>query len=107
MSEVTGATNDVFKMLNNADLTFGEVEDEDNDIVSLTHGNYIKFMESPDRKIRESAFTNMYESYKKLINTIATNYNYNTKTDVVTARIRKYSSSLETALSGGNIPVSV
>ncbi len=107
MSEVTGATNDVFKMLNNADLTFGEVEDEDNDIVSLTHGNYIKFMESPDRKIRESAFTNMYESYKKLINTIATNYNYNTKTDVVTARIRKYSSSLEAALSGGNIPVSV
>lgn len=107
MSEVTGATNDVFKMLNNADLTFGEVEDEDNDIVSLTHGNYIKFMESTDRKIRESAFTNMYESYKKLINTIATNYNYNTKTDVVTARIRKYSSSLEAALSGGNIPVSV
>lgn len=107
MSEVTGATNDVFKMLNNADLTFGEVEDEDNDIVSLTHGNYIKFMESPDRKIRESAFTNMYESYKKLINTIATNYNYNTKTDVVTARIRKYNSSLEAALSGGNIPVSV
>ena len=33
MSEVTGATSDVFKMLNNADLTFGTVTDEDGDEV--------------------------------------------------------------------------
>jgi len=107
MSEVTGATNDIFKMLNNADLTFGEVKDEDGDNVALTHGNYITFMESHDRSLRESAFTNMYESYKALINTIATNYNYNVKTDVVSARIRKYPSSLAAALSGGNIPLEV
>ena len=60
-----------------------------------------------DRNVRKAAFTNMYEAYKKLINTIAVNYNYNTKTDVVSARIRKYGSSLEAALDGGNIPVSV
>lgn len=85
MSEVTGATSDVFKMLNNADLTFGTVTDEDGDEVTLTHGNYITFMESQDRNVRKAAFTNMYEAYKKLINTIAVNYNYNTKTDVVSA----------------------
>ncbi len=107
MSEVTGATSDVFKMLNNADLTFGTVKDEDGDEVTLTHGNYITFMESHDREVRKAAFTNMYEAYKKLINTIGVNYNYNTKTDVVSARIRKYNSSLEAALDGGNIPVSV
>ncbi len=107
MSEVTGATSDVFKMLNNADLDFGEITDEDGDRVTLTHGNYITFMESSDRKVREEAFTHMYEPYKKLINTIAVNYNYNTRTDAVSARIRKYPSSLEAALDGGNIPVSV
>jgi len=107
MSEITGATNDVFKMLNNADMTFGEITDEDGDTVKLTHGNYIQFMESHDRDIRKAAFTNMYEAYKKLINTIATNYNYNTKTDVVSARIRKHQSSLAAALSGGNIPLNV
>ncbi len=107
MSEVTGATNDVFKMLNNADITFGEIKDEDGDTVTLTHGNYITFMESHDRSVREAAFTNMYRAYQNLNNTLATNYNYNTKTDVVSARIRKYGSSLEAALSGGNIPVSV
>ena len=107
MSEVTGATNDVFKMLNNADMTFGSVIDEDGDEVTLTHGNYITFMEGHDRNIRKAAFTNMYEAYKKLNNTLATNYNYNVKTDVVSSRIRKYDSSLAAALDGGNIPLSV
>ena len=49
----------------------------------------------------------MYESYKKLINTLAVNYNYNVKTDVVSSRLRKYDSALAAALSGGNIPLSV
>lgn len=107
MGEVLGATNDVFTMLNNADMTFGTVKDEDGDEVTLTHGNYIAFMHSHDREVRKSAFTNMYEAYKALINTLATNYNYNVKTDVVSARIRKYDSSRQAALSGGNIPEEV
>ena len=107
LSEVTGASGDIFKMLNNADLTFGTVVDEDGDAVNLTHGNYITFMESHDREIRKSAFTNMYEAYKALINTIATAYNYNVKDDVVSARIRKYASARQAALSSGNIPEDV
>lgn len=107
MSEVLGATNDVFTMLNNADLTFGTVKDEDGDEVALTHGNYISFMHSHDRSVRKAAFTNMYEAYKALINTLATNYNYNVKTDVVSARVRKYDSARQAALSSGNIPEEV
>ena len=104
MSEVTGSTNDIFTMLNNADIKFGTITDEDGDEVELTHGTYIKFMESHDRKVREAAYNAMYDAYKGLINTIATTYNYNTKTDVVGARIRKYESARAAALSGDNIP---
>ena len=107
LSEVTGASGDIFKMLNNADMTFGTVVDEDGDAVNLTHGNYINFMESHNREVRKSAFSNMYEAYKALINTIATAYNYNVKDDVVTARIRKYDSTRQAALSSGNIPEEV
>ncbi len=107
LSEVTGATSDIFKMLNNADLSFGTLVDEDGDTVNLTHGNYITFMESHNRDLRKAAFSNMYEAYKSHINTIATTYNYNTKNDVVSARIRKYSSARAAALSSGNIPEEV
>ena len=104
ISEVTGATGDIFTMLNNADIRFSEVTDEDGNKVPLTHGNYITFMESHDRNVRKSAYDAMYDSFKGLINTIATCYSYNTKNDVVNARIRRFGSAREAALSGDNIP---
>ncbi len=107
MGEVTGATNDIFTMLNNADLTFASVCGEDGKEHVLTHGTYIKLMESQDRTLRKAAYDSMYDSYKKLINTIATAYNYNTKTDVVSARIRMYDSARQAALAGDNIPAEV
>ena len=107
MSEITGATNDIFTMLNNADIKFGTIIDEDSDETEVTHGNFIKFMESHDRDVRENAYNAVYDAYKELINTIASAYNYNTKTDVVSARIRKYESARAAALSGDNIPAEV
>lgn len=107
MSEITGATNDIFTMLNNADIKFGTIINEDGDETEVTHGNFIKFMESHDRDVRENAYNAVYDAYKELINTIASAYNYNTKTDVVSARIRKYESARAAALSGDNIPAEV
>ncbi|MDR0424024.1 MAG: oligoendopeptidase F [Clostridiales Family XIII bacterium] len=107
LSEVTGATGDIFGMINNADMKFGHIIDEDGEEAELTHGKYIAFMESRDREVRKSAFTKMHGAYAALRNTLAATYSYNTKYDVVSARIRKYPSSLEAALSGDNIPVAV
>ena len=107
MSEITGATNDIFTMLNNADIKFGTIIDEDGDETEVTHGNFIKFMESHDRDVRKNAYNAVYDAYKELINTIASAYSYNTKTDVVSARIRKYESARAAALSGDNIPAEV
>ena len=103
ISEISPATNNIFTMLNNADIKFGKIKDENGEEVDLTHGNYISFMESHDRQVREDAYTAMYTAYKNLINTISTTYSYNTKTDVINARIRKYESSRQAALSGDNI----
>ena len=107
LSEVTDAPDTIFTMLNNADISFGTIKDEDGEEVSLTHGNFISFMESHDRNVRKSAFTHVYEAYKGLVNTIASAYNYNVKTDVIGANIRHYDSARAAALSGGNIPESV
>ncbi len=103
ISQLNGGTNHIYTMLNNADMKFGKVKDEAGKEVELTHGNYIKFMESHNREVRKQAFETMYQQYKSLINTIATTYNYNTKTDTVYAKLRKYPSALESALATDNI----
>jgi len=107
MGEITGATNDIFTMLNNADIKFADAVDSKGKSHPVTHGSYIKHMESKDRVLRESAYNSMYDAYKELINAISAAYNYNTKTDVVTSRIRKFASSRDAALSGDNIPGAV
>ena len=107
MAEVTGATGSIFTMLNDADMKFGTVKDEDGDEVTLTHGNYINFMKSKDRSVREDAYIHCYEAYKNLINTLSTTYSYNVKRYVVSSRIRHFDSARQAALSGGNIPESV
>jgi oligoendopeptidase F len=106
-SELTRATNDIFSMINNADMKFGNVIDENGQEVELTHGSYTRFLESENRDVRKAAFETMYSAFIARKNTLASTYNYNTKTDVITSSIRKYGSSLEASLSGDNIPISV
>ncbi|MCI2061161.1 MAG: oligoendopeptidase F [Eubacteriaceae bacterium] len=105
--EITPAAGDVFKMLNDADMKFGTVTDEDGEEVELTHGNYIKFLESHDRSVRKQAYEGCYKAYRALINTLAAAYNYSVKGDCLHARMRKYDSARQCALSGGNIPETV
>ena len=71
LSEVGSASSETFGMLNNADLEFPEIEDENGEKVQITHGNYIRFLESKDRRVREDAFKAVYATYGKFLNTFA------------------------------------
>lgn len=106
-SEIAGAPKQIFSMINNADMKFGSIIDEEGDSVELTHGNYIAMMESRDRRVRKDAYERLYSTYRKQLNTIAAAYYYNVKKNVVLARMRNYPSALAAALDGGNIPESV
>lgn len=101
--ELSSATNDIFSMINNADIKFGTVVDAEGVETELTHGRYISFLESHDVRVRRDAYELMYAAYERQKNTLAMNYHYNTKNDVVISRIRKYDSSLKASLSGDNV----
>ena len=107
MSEVMSATNDIFSMINNADMDFGTITDEEGKEAELTHGRYIGFMESQKREVRKEAFEKLYAAYTAQKNTLATVYHYNTKTDAVNASLRKYSSARAASMSGDNVPEEV
>lgn len=101
------APQTVFGMLNNADLKFPKVKNEDGEEVELTHGSYIQFLESPDREVRKNAFKAVYETYGKQKNTIAATLSANVNKNVFYSRVRKYPSVLEMSLYGDNIPKEV
>ncbi|WP_347490302.1 oligoendopeptidase F [Desulfoscipio sp. XC116] len=105
--EVTQASANIFRMINNADLTFDPVRDERGREVELTHGRYLQFMESGDRRLRRDAFASLYSSYCRLQNTLAATLGASVKKDVFYARIRKYPSALKASLFADNVSVEV
>ena len=105
--DVTGTSDNVFSMFNNADLVFPEITDENGDKVRLTHGRYVPFLESSDRRVREEAFKAMYSTYKSYRNTLAATYAGKLKAHWFSAKARKYDSCLEAAVDGTNVPANV
>jgi len=106
-AELGGAPQQIFTMLNDADITFPSIRTSKGEELELTKGRYITFLESPDRSVREQAFKNLYSVYLSQKNTIAATYASSVKSDVFFAEARKYESAREMALSDDNIPLSV
>ncbi|MFC3884409.1 oligoendopeptidase F [Bacillus songklensis] len=106
-SEVLGASSNTFGMLNNADLEFPSIKDENGEEVEITHGRYIRFLESEDRRVREEAFKAVYKTYGKFKNTFASTLSGTVKKDNFNARVRHYNSARHAALSNNNIPEEV
>lgn len=106
-SDAIGSASTTFGMLNNADMEFPIIKDEDGNEVQISHGNFIRFLESQDRSVREEAFKKVYETYGKYRNTFASTLSGTIKKDNFYATVRNYQSAREAALSGNNIPESV
>ncbi|XEC93236.1 oligoendopeptidase F [Paenibacillus tarimensis] len=107
VGNVSQASGTIFGMLNNADMKFPKVKNEDGEEMELTHGRYIQFLESKNRDVRRDAFKAMYETYGKMKNTLAATLNANVTKNIFYSRVRKYPSVLEMSLYGDNIPKEV
>ena len=107
LSEVANASSETFSMLNNADLEFPTIKDENGDDLELTHGRYSRLLENQDRRVREDAFKAMYGTYGKFRNTFASTLAGNVKSDNVNARVRNYDSARHAAMSNNHIPEQV
>ena len=105
--EVYAQFQNIFSMIDNADIRFGEIEDGSGGGVPLTHGMYGVFLHGKDRDLRRRAFAQYYKSYIDLTNTIAATYFGNVKKDVFLSRARGYDSCLQRALEGEDVPVCV
>mgnify|MGYP000846012792 CR=1 FL=1 len=107
MGEVANSPQKIYSMLNNADLKFPVIKDENGKDVEITQGNFIPLMESKNREVRKTAFESLYETYKNYKNTFAATLNGELKSHIFNANLRNFSSSREASLSENNIPLTV
>ncbi len=106
-NEVGIASSNTYDMLHDADMTFGEVKDENGNDIQLTHSKFITLLNSNNRAIRENAFKQYYKTFESLKNTLSSTYNGSIKTDIFFSKVRNYNSSIEMGLFQNNIPIEV
>lgn len=105
--DMASQPDNIFSLLNDADLTFPDAIDAEGNAHPVTHGSYIPLMMSTDRTLRESAYHSLYSSYRQFRNTFAATLGAQNKQLKFFADARRYDSALEAALSGNEVPTQV
>ncbi|MEM1403508.1 MAG: oligoendopeptidase F [Pseudomonadota bacterium] len=102
-----GKFQSVFTSLDNADLTFGEIKNEDGETITLTRSLYGAFLTSQNRQVREDAWKGLFAAYEELGNTLAANYEGHVKAQIFEAKARGFDSALQQATYSSAIPEAV
>jgi len=107
LGEALSVPSHTFGMINNADIKFGKVTDDNGEQVELTRGMYAKLIEDENREKRKEAYFAYYKPYLQLKNSIAATLSGAIKNNVTMAKIRHYPSALEKGLFGDRVPKEV
>jgi len=105
--EMANAPAQVFGQLDNVDLNFGSIEDENGEEVELSHGNFSTFLISPSRDVRRKSFFQYYRAYDHHKHTLAATLLHSIKKDLFYSRVRHFDNCRAAALFADNIPEAV
>ncbi len=97
----------IFSLFNDADLTFEDAIDAQDETHPVTHGSYVPLMMSDDRALRKSAYTSLYAAYEQFRNTAAATLGAQAKQLKFYTDARKYPTALEYCLDQNEVPTEV
>ena len=100
---VISSSQDIFSALTNSDMEFGTIKDENGKEVELNSSNYSIFIRSKNRDVRRNAFQMLHNAYGNHKNTLAKIFATQVEAATQGAKLRKYSTSMESALFADNI----
>jgi len=101
--DLSQSPDDIFSLLNNADLTYESVTDIEGNRFPVTHASFIPLMQNYDRNVRKDAFESLYKTYAEHKNTSAAILSAQMKQLNFFSKMRRYDSPLEAALDANNV----
>ena len=106
-AEMAQTADQTFHQLHDADMKFPVIQDEKNRQVELSHGTYSRFMDSPNRAVRQNAYEKYYGRFAENKHTLAATLGGSIQRDIYYAKARRYESALQGALFADKVPLSV
>ena len=105
--EIANTSSQVFGQLDNVDLDFGTLTDENGKEFELSHGNFPTFLINPNRKVRKKAFFQYYQEYENHKNTLAATLSNSVKKDLFYTRARNFANCRMAAQFSDKVPEEV
>ncbi|MBK7093452.1 MAG: oligoendopeptidase F [bacterium] len=104
VGNVSRGPSQIFRMIDDADIKFGDVTDEKGEKVAMTKQRYYDLLESKDRRVRKESMEVFVSAYKGFVNTLGATLSTSVYKDLFYAKTRQYNTCLESALDADNIP---
>ena len=106
IGKMLGNNYDTYEMIKDADISFDSII-VDGKEQELNNSNYTLYIEDKNHDVRKSTFKSLYKTYKQFKESFASTLYGNVKEDVVSAKIRGYSSAMEESLYHDELNMSV
>ncbi|MDQ2682229.1 MAG: oligoendopeptidase F, partial [Chloroflexota bacterium] len=103
VADIARTAREAFGALDNADLSYGTVHDEDGNPIELTKGRFHLLEESKNRDVRREAYTTLMGAYRDHRYTLAALHAATVRKDVFYAKARGFRSARHMALNANNI----
>ncbi|MBY0359937.1 MAG: oligoendopeptidase F [Candidatus Obscuribacterales bacterium] len=107
VEDIADTGEEIFDLLNNADLKLQAVADSKGKKHELTVANSDTLTASSDRVLRQNAYQSLFQGYGALRNTFASCFAAHVKKNQFFAKTRGYKSCLEAALEPQDLTVSM
>ena len=107
LSKAFSNTGKISSILDNSDLEFGTIKDENGKEVTLTGTNYSVYVSSKNRNVRKQAFKQLFKTYKQFNNTFSLLLSSYVSKNRAISTVRNFNSSLEASLFNDNVSIDV
>jgi len=104
---VARGAESIFTMLDDADIKYKPIIDENGNEIELTKQRVAKCLDSSDGRVRRDAFNSLYSAYKEHVNTLSASLGTSVNKDIFYTKARRFDNCLSSSLFGDNIPTSV
>jgi oligoendopeptidase F len=105
--DISRTARDSFGALDNADLSYGQVRDEEGNLIELTKGRYHLLLESRNRPVRTEAYDVYMAAYERHKHVLSALHSGSVRKDVFYAKARNFDSAREMALNANAIDPTV
>ncbi|MGA1792529.1 MAG: oligoendopeptidase F [Thermoplasmatota archaeon] len=101
--DVLDASSKTYRMLNDADLKFPTIKDEEGNEIEISHGRFVGLMMSGDREVRKRTLEEFFSSYGSHRNTFTSILEGELKKRAFLAKARNYPSALHASLDSDEV----